>query len=494
MAYIIALDQGTTSSRAIIFDHEQNIVDIRQNETRQYFPQSGWVEQDPQDIWASTFGALQETLAATGISPETIDALAITNQRETTIVWDKTTGKPVYNAIVWQCRRTADRCRDLVDQGYKDRIAEKTGLVIDPYFSATKLAWILDEVDPDRTRAKAGDLLFGTVDTWLLWKLTDGQVHATDYTNASRTMLFNIHSLTWDQDILDLLDIPRAMLPDVHPSSYSFGQAHLGRNVMVPVAGMAGDQQAALFGQTCFSPGEAKNTYGTGCFLLMNIGHEPIISRHGLVTTIAAGTSDQPTYALEGSIFVGGAVIQWLRDILHILDEAADSDFFATKLEDNEGVYLVPAFVGLGAPYWDAYARGAMFGLTRGTGRAHIVRAALEAITYQTHDVLEAMVAESPVEIKTLQVDGGAAENDFLMQFQADILNVPVVRPQILETTALGAAMLAGLAVGVWKDLAEVARHRQVDQSFKPAMDGDKRQKNIDGWKEAIRRTLTKQV
>lgn len=494
MAYIIALDQGTTSSRAIIFDHEQNIVDIRQNETRQYFPQSGWVEQDPQDIWASTFGALQETLAATGISPETIDALAITNQRETTIVWDKATGKPVYNAIVWQCRRTADRCQDLVDKGYKDRIAEKTGLVIDPYFSATKLAWILDEVDPDRSRAKAGDLLFGTVDTWLLWKLTDGQVHATDYTNASRTMLFNIHSLTWDQDILDLLDIPRAMLPEVHPSSYSFGQAHLGRNVMVPVAGMAGDQQAALFGQTCFSPGEAKNTYGTGCFLLMNIGYEPIISQHGLVTTIAAGTSNQPAYALEGSIFVGGAVIQWLRDILHILDEAADSDFFATKLEDNEGVYLVPAFVGLGAPYWDSYARGSMFGLTRGTGRAHIVRAALEAIAYQTHDVLEAMVAESPVEIKTLQVDGGAAENDFLMQFQADILNVPVVRPQILETTALGAAMLAGLAVGVWKDLAEVARHRQVDQTFKPAMDGDKRQKNIDGWKEAIRRTLTNQA
>lgn len=494
MAYIIALDQGTTSSRAIIFDHEQNIVDIRQNETRQYFPQSGWVEQDPQDIWASTFGALQETLAATGISPETIDALAITNQRETTIVWDKATGKPVYNAIVWQCRRTADRCQDLVDKGYKDRIAEKTGLVIDPYFSATKLAWILDEVDPDRSRAKAGDLLFGTVDTWLLWKLTDGQVHATDYTNASRTMLFNIHSLTWDQDILDLLDIPRAMLPEVHPSSYSFGQAHLGRNVMVPVAGMAGDQQAALFGQTCFSPGEAKNTYGTGCFLLMNIGHEPIISQHGLVTTIAAGTSNQPAYALEGSIFVGGAVIQWLRDILHILDEAADSDFFATKLEDNEGVYLVPAFVGLGAPYWDSYARGSMFGLTRGTGRAHIVRAALEAIAYQTHDVLEAMVAESPVEIKTLQVDGGAAENDFLMQFQADILNVPVVRPQILETTALGAAMLAGLAVGVWKDLAEVARHRQVEQTFKPAMDGDKRQKNIDGWKEAIRRTLTNQA
>lgn len=494
MAYIIALDQGTTSSRAIIFDHEQNIVDIRQNETRQYFPQSGWVEQDPQDIWASTFGALQETLAATGISPETIDALAITNQRETTIVWDKATGKPVYNAIVWQCRRTADRCQDLVDKGYKDRIAEKTGLVIDPYFSATKLAWILDEVDPDRSRAKAGDLLFGTVDTWLLWKLTDGQVHATDYTNASRTMLFNIHSLTWDQDILDLLDIPRAMLPEVHPSSYSFGQAHLGRNVMVPVAGMAGDQQAALFGQTCFSPGEAKNTYGTGCFLLMNIGYEPIISQHGLVTTIAAGTSNQPAYALEGSIFVGGAVIQWLRDILHILDEAADSDFFATKLEDNEGVYLVPAFVGLGAPYWDSYARGSMFGLTRGTGRAHIVRAALEAIAYQTHDVLEAMVAESPVEIKTLQVDGGAAENDFLMQFQADILNVPVVRPQILETTALGAAMLAGLAVGVWQDLAEVARHRQVDQTFKPAMDGDKRQKNIDGWKEAIRRTLTNQA
>ncbi|MFM9413622.1 glycerol kinase GlpK [Peptococcus simiae] len=494
MAYIIALDQGTTSSRAIIFDHEQNIVDIRQNETRQYFPQSGWVEQDPQDIWASTFGALQETLAATGISPETIDALAITNQRETTIVWDKASGKPVYNAIVWQCRRTADRCQDLVDKGYKEQIAEKTGLVIDPYFSATKLAWILDEVDPDRTRAKAGDLLFGTVDTWLLWKLTDGQVHATDYTNASRTMLFNIHSLTWDQDILDLLDIPQAMLPEVHPSSYPFGQAHLGRNVMVPVAGMAGDQQAALFGQTCFSPGEAKNTYGTGCFLLMNIGHEPIISRHGLVTTIAAGTSDQPTYALEGSIFVGGAVIQWLRDILHILDEAADSDFFATKLEDNEGVYLVPAFVGLGAPYWDSYARGSMFGLTRGTGRAHIVRAALEAIAYQTHDVLEAMVAESPVEIKTLQVDGGAAENDFLMQFQADILNVPVVRPQILETTALGAAMLAGLAVGVWQDLAEVARHRQVDQTFKPAMDGNKRQKNIDGWKEAIRRTLTNQA
>lgn len=491
MSYIIALDQGTTSSRAIIFDHQQTIVDVRQNETRQYFPHPGWVEQDPQDIWATTFGVLQETLAATGIDPRAIDALAITNQRETTIVWDKKTGKPVYNAIVWQCRRTADRCAELVQEGYKSLFAEKTGLVIDAYFSATKLAWILDEVDPDRKRAKAGDLLFGTVDTWLLWKLTEGRVHATDYTNVSRTMLFNIHDLCWDEEILSILNIPKAMLPEVHPSSYAFGEAHLGRNVMVPVAGMAGDQQAALFGQTCWSPGEAKNTYGTGCFLLMNIGQKPIISQKGLVTTIAAGVDERPTYALEGSIFVGGAVIQWLRDTLHILDEAADSDFFASKLDNNEGVYLVPAFVGLGAPYWDMYARGTMFGLTRGTGRAHMIRAALEAIAYQTHDVLEAMSAESPVDIKTLQVDGGAAGNDFLMQFQADVLNVPVVRPDVLETTALGAAMLAGLQVGLWKDLADLAGHRRINRRFTPAMSSEDRNKNIAGWKEAVRRTLS---
>ena len=492
MSYIVALDIGTTSTRAIAFDHAQHIAGMRQQAFSQYYPEPGWVEEDAMELWASTFGVLQELLAIKSIHPEDVEAIGITNQRETTIVWERATGKPVYNAIVWQCRRTADECERIKAEGWEEKILAKTGLVIDAYFSATKLAWILDRVDPDRSRAKAGELLFGTVDTWILWKLTEGRVHATDYTNASRTMLFNINSLDWDQELLDYFDIPRAMLPEVHPSGYRFGTAVLGsKHVEVPVTGIAGDQQAALYGQMCWERGEAKNTYGTGCFLLMNIGKTPVKSAHGLVTTIAAGQDVAPDYALEGSIFVGGAVIQWLRDEMRFIEESADSEFFAEKLESNDGVYLVPAFVGLGAPYWDMYARGTIQGLTRGTGRSHIIRAALEAIAYQTRDVLEAMEADTGVDMESLRVDGGASQNGFLMQFQADILDRRVELPENVESTALGAALLAGLTAGFWKDEAELRAAHALARVYEPEMDAQTRAKNYDGWKNAVAHTLT---
>ena len=493
MKYVIALDIGTTSSRAIAFDHAQNIVGMRQQDIEQYYPHAGWVEQDPMGLWASTMGVLQELIALKNISAQEIASIGITNQRETTIVWEKSTGKPVYNAIVWQCRRTADMCEQMKRDGWEPRILEKTGLVLDAYFSGTKLAWILDKVDPDRTRAKAGELLFGTVDTWILWKLTEGKVHATDYTNASRTMLYNINTLEWDDTLLEVLNIPRCMLPEVHPSGHQYGTTSIGSShVEVPIAGISGDQQAALYGQMCWQEGEAKNTYGTGCFLLMNIGKEPKKSVHGLVTTIAAGHADRPDYALEGSIFVGGAVIQWLRDEMRFIEESSDSEFFAEKLEGNDGVYLVPAFVGLGAPYWDMYARGSIFGLTRGTGRSHIIRAALEGIAYQTRDVLEAMVADTGVDMAALCVDGGASKNGFLMQFQADILDRKVVLPEIVESTALGAAILAGLTVGFWSNQEEVLACRRMAHVYAPNMDEETRSKNYAGWKEAVARTLSK--
>ncbi len=492
MHYLLVLDQGTTSSRAIIFDERQRVVAVRQKETKQMYPHPGWVEQDPQDIWAATVGVMQEVIAASGLRAQDICALGITNQRETTIVWEKETGKPLYNAIVWQCRRTAEDCEQIRAQGMAETIQKKTGLLLDAYFSATKLRWILDRVDPDRSRSSKGDILFGTVDTWLLWKLSEGRIHATDRTNASRTMLYNIHTLDWDDELLRLFHIPRAMLGEVRPSSHIFGNVAITPSVSIPVAGIAGDQQAALFGQGCFAPGEAKNTYGTGCFLLMNIGQTPKQSQHGLITTLAASGDGAPVYALEGSIFVGGAVVQWLRDELRFIEDAADSAFFAEKCIDNGGVYLVPAFVGLGAPHWDMYARGAIYGLTRGSGRAHIIRAALEAICYQTVDVLDCMRADADLNLEALKADGGAAANHFLMQFQADMLNTPVVRPQNLESTAFGAAALAGLAVGVWPN-EEALRHvMQEDCRFLPQMEDEVRKKNRQGWQEALRRTLTK--
>ena len=493
MGYVVALDIGTTSTRAIAFDHAQTITGMRQQEVNQYYPQPGWVEEDPMELWASSFGVLQELLAITNIHPDDVKAIGITNQRETSIVWDRATGTPVYNAIVWQCRRTADVCERIKGSEWEEKLLEKTGLVVDAYFSATKLAWILDRVDPDRSRAKAGELLFGTVDTWILWKLTEGRVHATDYTNASRTMLFNINDLEWDQEILDYFNIPRCMLPEVRPSGYHFGTASIGSaHIEVPVTGIAGDQQAALYGQMCWEQGEAKNTYGTGCFLLMNIGKAPTKSAHGLVTTIAAGLDAKPDYALEGSIFVGGAVIQWLRDEMRFIEESSDSEFFAEKLKDNGGVYLVPAFVGLGAPYWDMYARGTIQGLTRGTGRSHIIRAALEAIAYQTRDVLEAMEADTHVDMASLRVDGGASQNGFLMQFQADILNRCVEQPEIVESTAMGAALLAGLTVGFWKDKDEARSSHRLARVYQPSMSDEEREKNYNGWKEAVAHTLTK--
>lgn len=491
--YILSLDQGTSSSRAIVFDRKGQICSMAQREFTQYFPKPGWVEHNPHEIWSSQASVIAEAIAAIDINGLNIAGIGITNQRETTIVWERATGRPVYNAIVWQCRRTADLCEEIKGSAWEQKIFEKTGLVIDAYFSATKLAWILDRVDPDRSRAKAGELMFGTVDTWILWKLTEGRVHATDYTNASRTMLFNINTLDWDDELLDYFNIPRCMLPEVHPSGHVFGTASIGSaHIEVPVAGIAGDQQAALYGQMCWEQGEAKNTYGTGCFLLMNIGKTPTKSAHGLVTTIAAGLDAQPDYALEGSIFVGGAVIQWLRDEMRFIEEAGDSEFFAEKLKDNGGVYLVPAFVGLGAPYWDMYARGTIQGLTRGTGRSHIIRAALESIAYQTRDVLEAMEADTQVDMGSLRVDGGAARNHFLMQFQADILNCRVELPEIVESTAMGAALLAGLAVGFWKDKEEARASHRLAHVYEPQMSAEERAQNYSGWKNAVAHTLTK--
>ncbi len=489
MKYIVALDQGTTSSRAIVFDHEQNIIAVGQKEFKQIYPQPGWVEHDPMEIWATQYGVLQEALIKAGITLADVAGIGITNQRETTIVWEKDTGKPIYNAIVWQCRRTADLCDQLKEEGWADYIQDTTGLVIDAYFSATKISWILDHVPGARERAEKGELLFGTVDTWLLWKLTNGAVHVTDYTNASRTMLYNIRDLKWDDKLLERFRIPKCMLPEVRNSSEIYGYVQ-SEGAQVPVAGIAGDQQAALFGQACFERGSAKNTYGTGCFLLMNIGKQYIASKKGLVTTIAATMNNEVEYALEGSIFVGGAVIQWLRDEMRLIETAAESEDYAKELADNGGVYLVPAFVGLGAPYWDMYARGSILGLTRGTGRSHIIRAALEAIAYQTNDVLQAMAEDSGLPLAELKVDGGACRNDFLMQFQADIINCEVKRPAITETTALGVAYLAGLAVGYWNSKEEIAQRWHVEQQFEPQMEDAVREENCRGWKKAVNKAM----
>lgn len=486
--YIMALDQGTTSSRAILFDHDQNIVDLAQKEFPQIYPGDGWVEHDPMEIYASQYGVMTELMARSGVKPEDIAAIGITNQRETTILWDKETGRPVYNAIVWQCRRTASLCEELKAQGYEPYIQEKTGLIIDAYFSATKIKWILDRVPGLRERCRKGEILFGTVDTWLIWKFTGGKVHVTDYTNASRTMLFDIHRLCWDEKILEILDIPRQILPQVCPSSQVYGTVNLG-GVEVPIGGIAGDQQAALYGQTCFERGDVKNTYGTGCFLLMNTGDTPCRSTHGMLTTIAA-TPSKVQYAVEGSVFVGGAVVQWLRDEMGLIDESRDTEYFAAKVQDNGGVYVVPAFTGLGAPHWDMYARGAILGITRGTRREHIIRAALESIAYQSRDLAQAVAADTGIPIRELKVDGGASANNLLMQFQADILNCRVRRPMIRETTALGAAYLAGLAVGFWRDQQEIKELWTLDRVYEPDMESRQREKLLAEWQRAVQRSL----
>jgi glycerol kinase len=488
--YVIALDQGTTSSRAIIFDHAGQIVGIAQHEFEQLYPQPGWVEHDPMEIWSSQSAVLTGVLAKSGIPPTEIAAIGITNQRETTIVWDKKSGKPVYNAIVWQCRRTAALCDELrARDGLEDYIKHNTGLVLDAYFSATKVKWILDNVEGARARAEAGELLFGTVDSWLIWQLTDGQVHVTDYTNASRTMLYNIRELKWDERLLKEFGIPAAMLPRVGNSSEIYGETNLGCQ-LVPVAGVAGDQQASLFGQACFNPGEAKNTYGTGCFMLMNTGDKPVDSKNGLLATIAVGIDGKVEYALEGSIFTAGAVVQWLRDEMQLIQSAEESEASALSVTDNNGVYLVPAFVGLGSPYWDMYARGTITGLTRGANKHHIVRAALESIAYQTRDVLKVMEQDSGIKLAALKVDGGACMNNFLMQFQADILGIPVLRPQVVETTALGSAYLAGLAVGFWKDKEDIRKSWKLHRKFESSMTVAKRNELYAGWKKAIHQTL----
>lgn len=489
--YILALDQGTTSSRAIVFDCRGNNVAMVNKEFPQIYPRPGWVEHCPMDIWESQLEVAHAALQKAGIAPSQIAGIGITNQRETTIVWDRVTGEPVYNAIVWQCRRTAPICDELKAKGWAERIREKTGLVMDAYFSGTKVKWILDNVPGLREKAENGEILFGNVDTWLMWKLSGGKVHATDYSNASRTMLFNIHDLDWDDDILGELGIPRAMLPEALPSSTIYGYTEedvLGASV--PLAGDAGDQQAALFGQACYGPGMAKNTYGTGCFMLMNTGDVAVPSKHGLLTTIAWGIDSKVEYALEGSIFITGAAIQWLRDELRIIDSSAQSEEYALQVPDTGGVYVVPAFVGLGAPYWDMYARGTIVGITRGTKREHIIRATLESISYQTRDVLEAMIQDSGIDLQELKVDGGAVGNNFLMQFQADMLGVPVQRPKITETTALGAAYLAGLAVGYWDSQDEIAEMWQIDKEFEPSMPEETRDKLYAGWKRAVERAV----
>ena len=485
--YVVALDQGTTSSRAVIFDREQNIAGIAQREYTQYYPKEGWVEHDPMEIYASQYGVLIDALLMSGIPAEEIAAIGITNQRETTIVWEKSTGRPVYNAIVWQCRRTAALCEELKAQGYSELIREHTGLLPDAYFSGTKIRWILDNAAGAREKAEAGELLFGTVDTWLIWKLTGGLVHATDYTNASRTMLFNIHTLQWDEEILKILEIPRSMLPEVRPSSGIFGMAQIN-GYSIPIAGAAGDQQAALFGQTCFSKGQAKNTYGTGCFLLMNTGKEAVTSKSGMLTTLAASADGEVRYALEGSVFTAGAVVQWLRDEMRFLTDSSDSDYYASKVKDSGGVYMVPAFNGLGAPHWDMFARGMLIGITRGTKRSHIIRACMEAIAYQSKDLLDAISADVGVEFQELRVDGGASANEFLMQFQADIIGKPVCRPVIRETTALGAAYLAGLAVQFWSGVEELKTLGKIEKTYQPQMDEATRARLLRGWHRAVER------
>jgi len=490
-SYILSLDQGTTSSRAIIYNFEGQIVKVAQKEFTQIYPKAGWVEHDPMEIWGSQSGVVSEIMAMTGITAEEIAAIGITNQRETTVVWERKTGKPVYNAIVWQCRRTSTICDELKARGLEKYIQENTGLVLDAYFSGTKIKWILDNVEGARQKAQAGDLLFGNIDTWLIWNLTKGKVHVTDYSNASRTMLYNIKDLKWDEKILKELDIPASMLPEVKPSSMVYGNIDARIfGAEIPIAGDAGDQQAALFGQACYSPGMVKNTYGTGCFMLMLTGEKLVHSENGLLTTIAWGVNNKVEYALEGSIFIAGAAIQWLRDSLKVIYDAKDSEYFATKVDDSLGVYVVPAFVGLGAPYWDMYARGAILGLTRGTTRNHIIRATLESIAYQTRDVLELMRNECGIDLCELRVDGGACANNFLMQFQADILGVPVERPEIIETTAMGAAYLAGLAVGFWKDQSMIAERRKVNRRFQPSMHEDKRKDLYDNWKKAVKRAM----
>ncbi|WP_067141464.1 glycerol kinase GlpK [Oceanivirga salmonicida] len=496
--YVIALDQGTTSSRAIIFDKETNIVDVAQKEFTQIYPKPGWVEHNAMEIWSSQRSVLTEVIAKSGISLSEVAAIGITNQRETTIIWDKKTGQPVYNAIVWQCRRTASICEDIKkDKELSEYIVENTGLVVDAYFSGTKVKWILDNVEGAREKAEAGELLFGTVDTWLTWKLTGGEVHVTDYTNASRTMLYNIKELKWDDKILKAFNIPKSMLPEVKNSSEVYGHAKLGATLgeaggtTIPIAGIAGDQQAALFGQACFNKGDVKNTYGTGCFMLMNIGEKYVKSNKGLLTTIGIGLNNKVEYALEGSIFIAGAVIQWIRDELKLITEASDTEYFASKVEDNGGVYLVPAFVGLGSPYWDMYARGTIIGLTRGSNRNHIIRAALESIAYQSKDLIECMKLESGLNLNQLRVDGGACKNNLLMQFQADILKKDVFRPKVIETTALGAAFLAGLAVGFWNNKEEINNYWKLDQRFIPKLDEEKVNMYYNGWKKAVTRTLS---
>lgn len=489
--YIMALDAGTTSNRCILFNEKGEMVSVAQKEFTQYFPKPGWVEHDADEIWSTQLGVAVEAMTKIGAEAGDIAAIGITNQRETAIVWDKNTGEPIYHAIVWQCRRTAEYCDSLKEKGLAESFRKKTGLMIDAYFSGTKIRWILNHVEGAMERAKRGELLFGTVETWLIWKLTKGKVHVTDYSNASRTLLFNINTLQWDEEILNELEIPMCMLPKAMPSSCIYGEAdasYLGG--AIPIAGAAGDQQSALFGQTCFRPGEAKNTYGTGCFLLMNTGEKPVFSENGLVTTIAWGLDGKVNYALEGSIFVAGAAIQWLRDELHLIDSAADSEYMAQKVEDTNGCYVVPAFTGLGAPYWDQYARGAIVGLTRGVNKYHIIRATLESLAYQVNDVLKAMEADSGISLSALKVDGGASANDFLMQTQADIIQAPVNRPQCVETTAMGAAYLAGLAVGYWKDKEDVIQNWAIDRTFSPMISEEKRDDKVKGWNKAVKRSF----
>jgi len=490
--FLIALDQGTTSSRCIIFTLDGEIHAIAQKELPQIFPKEGWVEHCPMEIWSGQLSVMAEAMAKVNVTAADIAAIGITNQRETTVVWDKTTGKPIYNAIVWQCRRTSDYCDSLKSDGFDLLIKERTGLPADAYFSGTKIRWILENVEGARQKAEAGELLFGTVDTWLVWQLTKGQVHATDYSNASRTMLYNIHKLEWDKQILEKLNIPHAMLPQVMPSAYNYGKVGEGLpGAGIEIAGIAGDQQAALFGQCCFEPGMVKNTYGTGCFTLMNTGETAVKSKAGLLTTIAWGLGGNVEYALEGSVFVAGAAIQWLRDGLKIIDNVAFTEAYAEKVEDTGGVYMVPAFVGLGAPYWDQHARGTITGITRGTTKEHFIRAALESLAYQSYDVINAMASDINGKLKQIRVDGGASNNNFLMQFQADILDADVVRPQVTESTALGAVFLAGLAVGVYGSKGEIAEKVRKSTVFKPKMDSDKRTKLLDGWADAVGRTFT---
>lgn len=486
--YVMALDAGTTSNRCILFNEKGEMCSVAQKEFTQYFPHPGWVEHDANEIWSTQLGVAVEAMSKIGATAEDTAAIGITNQRETTIVWDKNTGEPVYHAIVWQCRRTSEYCDTLKEKGLTETFRQKTGLVIDAYFSGTKLKWILDNVEGVRERAENGELLFGTVETWLIWRLTKGKVHVTDYSNASRTLMFNINTLEWDDEILAELNIPKCMLPEAKPSSCVYGEADpsfLGGPI--PIGGAAGDQQAALFGQTCFRPGEAKNTYGTGCFMLMNTGDKPVFSKNGLVTTIAWGLDGKVKYALEGSIFVAGAAVQWLRDEMRLIDSSPDSEYMASKVKDTNGCYVVPAFTGLGAPHWDQYARGTIVGITRGVNKYHIIRATLESLAYQTNDVLQAMKADSGIELAALKVDGGASANNFLMQTQADIINAPVERPRCVETTAMGAAYLAGLAVGYWSSKEDVINNWAIDKVFMPEISEEDRAKKVAGWNKAVK-------